>query len=231
MQCRYWFFRLIFPFRICDAALEGRFHVWLPVPEWVQSCADPEMHRDTQEVACDYRNGRMQSGKEPDPGGGGEGMALSQVGLHLFLLTSSNLQTLLCLQPHLLSSHCMGKLIVSADRQHFCWLFSPAILELQAMPFSRSHWSSCHKEVKGPFSVVSSERLGTDWLPQREVPLPFLVVSYPLVICRAELTRSLLEGSVSDSADTSQVVRVKVLSVSMASALSHHEQGWVSGRS
>ena len=83
-----------FSFRICDAALEGRFYVWLPVPEWMQSCADPEMHRDTQEVASDYGYGRMQSGEEPDPGGGSEGTALSQVGLHLFLLISSNLQTL-----------------------------------------------------------------------------------------------------------------------------------------
>lgn len=83
-----------FSFRICDAALEGRFYVWLPVPEWMQSCADSEMHRDTQEIASDYGYGRMQSGEEPDPGGGSEGTALCQVGLHLFLLISSNLQTL-----------------------------------------------------------------------------------------------------------------------------------------
>jgi len=82
-----------FAFRIRDAALEGRFYVWLPVPEWMQSCTDPEMHRDTQEVACDYGNGRVQSGEELDPGGGSGGMALSEAGLHLFLLISSNLQT------------------------------------------------------------------------------------------------------------------------------------------
>lgn len=83
-----------FSFRICDAALEGRFYVWLPIPEWMQSCADPEMHRDTQEVSRDYGYGRMQPGEEPDPGGGGEGRALSEVGLHLSLLIFSNVQTL-----------------------------------------------------------------------------------------------------------------------------------------
>lgn len=86
--------RACFSPRIRDAALEGRFHVWLPVPERMQSCADPEMHRDTQEVARDYGYGGMQSGEEPDPGGGSEGTALGEVGLHLFLLISFNSQTL-----------------------------------------------------------------------------------------------------------------------------------------
>lgn len=80
-----------FSFRICDAALERRLYVWLSVPEWMQSCADPEMHRDTQEDAHHYGYDRMQSGEEFDPGGGSEGTALSKVGLHLFFLTFSNL--------------------------------------------------------------------------------------------------------------------------------------------
>lgn len=83
-----------FSFRICDAALEGRFYVWLPVPEWLQSRADPEMHRDTQEVASDYGYGRMQSGEELDPGGGSKGEAPSEVGLHLLLLMFSNIPIL-----------------------------------------------------------------------------------------------------------------------------------------
>lgn len=66
-----------FSFRICDAALEGRFYVRLPVPEWMQSRADPEMHRDTQEIARDYGYGRMQSGEGPEPRGGSEGMVES----------------------------------------------------------------------------------------------------------------------------------------------------------
>lgn len=63
----------------------------------MQPCADPEMHRDTQEAACDHGHGGMQSGEEPDAGGGSEGTALGQAGLHLFLLTASNLQGLLLL--------------------------------------------------------------------------------------------------------------------------------------
>lgn len=106
-----------FSFRICDATLEGRFYVWLPVPEWMQSSADPEMHRDPQEAACDHGYGRMQSGEEPDAGGGSEGTALGQAGLHLFLLTSSNLQSLF--------------LLPSATSPFFR-------MYLQAMPASRS---------------------------------------------------------------------------------------------
>lgn len=97
-----------FSFRICDATLEGRFYVWLPVPEWMQSSADPEMHRDPQEAACDHGYGRMQSGEEPDAGGGSEGTALVRLGS-----TCSFSRPLIskvcsyCLQPHLLSSGCI----------------------------------------------------------------------------------------------------------------------------
>lgn len=131
-----------FSFRICDATLERRFYVWLPVPEWMQSCADPEMHRDTQEAACDHGHGRMQSGEEPDTGGGSEGMGLEQAGLHLLPLTSSNLQSLfwlpsatspffrMCDRPW---QRCLSLQTGSAPAG-----FSPAVLQLQAMPVSRS---------------------------------------------------------------------------------------------
>jgi len=47
----------------------------------------------------------------------------------------------------------------------------------------------CHQEVKGPFSVVSSERLGIDQLPQTgKVPLPFLIESYSVITHRVERT-------------------------------------------
>lgn len=134
--------RVCFSCRICDATLEGRFYVWLPVPEWMQSCADPEMHGDTQEAACDHGYGRMQSGEEPDTGGGSEGMALGQAELHLFLLTSSNLPSLFLL-PSATSAFfrmcdrswqsCLSLQTGSAPAG-----FSPAVPELQAMPVSRS---------------------------------------------------------------------------------------------
>lgn len=84
----------LFSFRICDAALERRFYVWLPVPEWLQSCADPAMHRDSQEVASDHGYGRVQPGEELDPGGRSEGSAWGEVGLHLLLLVFSDLHSM-----------------------------------------------------------------------------------------------------------------------------------------
>lgn len=149
-----------FSFRICDATLEGRFYVWLPVPEWMQSCADPEMHRDTQEAACDHGYGRMQSGEEPDAGGGSEGTALGQIGS-----TCSFSHSLISKVCSTAFSHIsflqdvwqvVAELFVSADWQCFCWLLSccpgaagRACLQVQE--------KSCNWEMSSSFSLVFSE--------------------------------------------------------------------------
>lgn len=107
----------------------------------MQSCADPEVHRDTQEAACDHGYGGMQSGEEPDTGGGSEGTAPDQAGLHLFLLTSSNLQSLFLLPSATsLSRMCdrSWQSCLSLQAGSAPVVFSPAVLELQAMPVSRS---------------------------------------------------------------------------------------------
>lgn len=97
-----------------------------------------------------------------------------------------------CLQPHLLSSHGM---VGHGKAGCLCRLATVLLTVFSCYPGTAGHaflqvqLKSCHKEVKCPFSVVSSERLGTNWLSQRgKVPLPFLLGSYPLVICRVELT-------------------------------------------
>lgn len=73
------FCSLFSPFRVCDAALARRFYVWIPVPEWVQSCLDPKMHRVTKEISRDYGNGRMQFGEKSDSGRGNKGINIEWI--------------------------------------------------------------------------------------------------------------------------------------------------------
>lgn len=98
-----------------------------------------------------------------------------------------------CLQPHLLSSGC----VVGYGKAHcLCRLATLLLTVFSCCPGAAGHaflqgqLKGCHQEVKGPFSVVSSERLGSDRLPRRgKVPLPFLVGSYPVAARRVGLTR------------------------------------------
>lgn len=73
--------------RICDAALAGRFYVWLSVPEWMQSCNDQKMQRATQKASRYHLYGRMQPGKEPDSGRGNKGTTLNEHWLIFYILS------------------------------------------------------------------------------------------------------------------------------------------------